>query len=124
MFKPMLAATLAAFSLALGAHASVDLSTFDLSVKPQDDFFRYTNGTWIKNTPIPPEYSRWGAFDELLVRNQQDLHVLCERASAQDNRATPIERIVGDFFVSGMDGEGINNAGVTPLRFELDRIDT
>ena len=41
--------------------SGIDPVTFDTSVRPGDDFFQYVNGTWIKNNPIPPEYSRWGA---------------------------------------------------------------
>src|ERR1700719_4354995 len=44
----------------------LDPKNMDTSVKPGDDFFRYANGAWIKRTEIPPEYSRWGAFNELI----------------------------------------------------------
>jgi putative endopeptidase len=27
----------------------------DRSVKPGDDFYRYTNGGWLKRTEIPPD---------------------------------------------------------------------
>jgi putative endopeptidase len=122
MLKPLLAASVAAFCLALCVRASVDPSTFDLSVKPQDDFFRYTNGTWLKNTPIPPEYSRWGSFDALQVRNIEHLNALCEAASGKGASGSPIERMVGDFYSSGMDEASINAAGAAPIRPELDRI--
>jgi putative endopeptidase len=45
--------------------SGIDRSTFDIAVKPGDDFFQYVNGEWIKRNPIPPEYSRWGAFPKL-----------------------------------------------------------
>ena len=32
-----------------------DLKNMDTSVKPEDDFYLYANGAWLKNTPIPPE---------------------------------------------------------------------
>src|SRR5207248_5722715 len=44
----------------------VDPSNMDTSVKPADDFFLYANGGWIKRTEIPPEYSRWGSFNQLI----------------------------------------------------------
>ena len=40
----------------------VDLTAMDHSVKPGDDFFSFVNGTWVKNTEIPPERSSIGAF--------------------------------------------------------------
>jgi len=122
MFKPLLAASVAAFSLALSVNASVDLTTFDLSVKPQDDFFRYANGTWLKNTPIPPEYSRWGSFDILQVRNVEELKTICAAAAAKGSAGSPLDRMVGDFYASGMDEAAVNAAGVTPIQPELDLI--
>jgi len=32
-----------------------DVKNMDPSVKPGDDFFLYTNGTWLKNNPIPAD---------------------------------------------------------------------
>jgi predicted metalloendopeptidase len=122
MLKHKVAAGIAAGFLVVCAHASVDTATFDLSVKPQDDFFRYTNGTWIKNTPIPAEYSRWGSFDELQVRNTGLLNDLCIAAAAKGASGTPVERMAGDFYASGMDEAAVNAAGAAPLKQELDLI--
>lgn len=38
----------------------IDQSASDSSTRPQDDFFTYANGTWIKNTEIPASQSSWG----------------------------------------------------------------
>ena len=122
MVKTVLAAC-AALALCGIARAAFLPDNFDPSVKPQDDFYRYVNGGWIKKTKFPTGYTRWGSFDELQERNEEALHLLCQRASAQDNHAAAVERMVGDFFSSGMDEATINDAGVSPLRFELDRID-
>ena len=59
----------------------LDANSRDSSVKPGDDFFLYANGGWIKRTEIPPEYSRWGAFNELIERNNDALHTIAEKAS-------------------------------------------
>src|SRR6187402_1987219 len=113
-----------AFSLALAgaAHAEIDLKNFDLAVKPQDDFYRYVNGTWLKENPIPAEFDRWGGFSKLAEDNQKNLLTICERVAAKTTGATPVEKMVGDFFASGMDEAAINAAGVKPLQPELDRL--
>ena len=36
----------------------LDPANMYLTVKPGDNFFLYANGTWLKNNPVPPEYSR------------------------------------------------------------------
>src|SRR5438128_2247630 len=32
----------------------------DTTVKPGDNFFRYANGTWLKQNPIPAANASWG----------------------------------------------------------------
>jgi predicted metalloendopeptidase len=117
-----LVATAAALVLALGVRAEIDLKNFDLAVKPQDDFFRYANGAWIKNNPIPADQSRWGSFSELADRNQTNLRTICERVAGKQTGATAVEKMVGDFYASGMDEAAINALGAKPLQPELDRI--
>ena len=51
----------------------LDPKNMDTSVKAGDDFYLYANGTWIKNNPVPPEYSRWAAFTQLAERNNAAL---------------------------------------------------
>jgi len=41
--------------------AGLDTAGMDLAVKPGDNFFDYANGTWLKDTPIPPDRSSYGA---------------------------------------------------------------
>src|SRR5437762_6850890 len=59
----------------------IDPSNMDPSVKPADDFFLYANGGWIKRTEIPPEYSRWGSFNQLIEHNNDALHAIAEKAA-------------------------------------------
>ncbi len=53
----------------------IDPKNIDTSVKPQDDFYKFANGHWLKNNPIPPEYSRWGSFNELIEKNNEALQI-------------------------------------------------
>jgi putative endopeptidase len=94
-------------------------------VKPGDDFFMFANGGWIKRTAIPPEYSRWGAFNELVERNNDALHVIAEKASQTtvDPRLAPETQKVGDYYASGMDEKAIEAARATPLAKEFQNID-
>ncbi|HCT23667.1 MAG TPA: M13 family peptidase, partial [Chitinophagaceae bacterium] len=39
-----------------------DVAGMDTSVHPGDDFFRYANGGWMKQTKIPDDQSGWGSF--------------------------------------------------------------
>jgi putative endopeptidase len=55
------------------------------TIRPEDDFFLFSNGNWIKNNPIPPSESRWGSFNELENSNKKKLTEILEnlKASAQ-----------------------------------------
>src|SRR6266853_263177 len=103
----------------------LDPKNMDTSVKPGDDFFRYANGAWIKRTEIPPEYSRWGAFNELIERNNDALHVIAEKASTTrvDPKLAPETQKVGDYYASGMDEKTIEAMQTKPLEEEFKRID-
>jgi len=42
------------------AASGIDVAGMDPSVAPGDDFNAYTNGGWIKATPIPADKSSYG----------------------------------------------------------------
>ena len=50
--------------------SGIDTSNFDHSVRPQDDFFRYVNGGWLKKTEIPATH-RAGARSRTSPRQSQ-----------------------------------------------------
>src|SRR5713101_3062352 len=97
----------------------------DTSVKPQDDFFMYADGGWIKRTEIPPEYSRWGGFNELIERNNDALHAIAEKAidAHVDPRFAPEVQKVGDYYASGMDEKTIEAVRTKPLEDQFKSID-
>jgi putative endopeptidase len=109
-------------ALVLSARAEINSAYFDRSVAPQDDFFRYVNGGWLKTAVIPPDQSRWGSFTELNERNWANVHAICDQVAAKGASGSAVERMVGDFYASGMDERAIGAAGVMPLKGELDRI--
>ncbi len=43
----------------------LNLSYMDTTVRPQDDFFNYVNGNWVKTTQIPSDKASWGSFNAL-----------------------------------------------------------
>src|SRR3984893_5401001 len=103
----------------------IDPSSMDPSVKPADDFFLYADGGWIKRTEIPPEYSRWGSFNELIERNNDALHDIAETAENThvDPKLAPEVQKVGDYYASGMDEKTIEATRTKPLDDEFKNID-
>jgi predicted metalloendopeptidase len=103
----------------------LDAKNLDTFVKPQDDFYLYANGGWLKGNPVPPEYSRWGSFEELTEMNAAALHKIAEKAANThvDAKTAPEVQKVGDYYASGMDEKTIDAARIRPLEEELKRID-
>lgn len=99
----------------------VDMKGMDTSVKPGDGFYRFVNGKWDDNTPIPDDKSRWGMFDELRELSLTRTHDILVEAAAKQG-ATGNQRKIGDFFASLMDEAAIEKAGLAPLKPELDAI--
>lgn len=99
------------FSLKSG----IEKEHMDLTVKPQDDFFRYVNGNWLKTVEIPEDKSSWGSF--MIVREglQSQLKGLIEEISQKKSAEGTDAQKVGDFYKSFMDEEQIEKLGITPL---------
>ncbi len=94
----------------------------DLSVKPGDNFFYYANGTWIKNTPIPPDRSSYGAGSILVELTDRRVAELIQTAAGANAPAGSNLRKIGDYYTSFMDTTAIDAAGLTPIRPLLDSI--
>jgi putative endopeptidase len=104
--------------------AGFDPNNIDPTVKPGDDFFHYANGGWIKNNPIPDELPRWGQFMAVNEANLATLNDILSKAAADPAPADANTRKLGDFYAAAMDTDAIEKAGLTPLKAELDRIDS
>jgi len=97
----------------------IDVAGMDLSVRPQDDFFRYVNGRWADNTPIPADQSAYGTFAILRERSQEAVRAIIEgEARAKAAPGTNSQRI-GDLYQSYMDEARLESLGITPLKDEL-----
>src|SRR5580692_10444504 len=65
------------------ANASgIDLKSMDRAVSPGNDFFRYVNGTWLRDTPIPSDRGRWVEFTRLDDLNTQRNRAILEAAAS------------------------------------------
>src|SRR5262245_6741784 len=101
-------------STAPAAH-DINRAAMDTSVAPGDDFFRYANGGWLKNTEIPADRSSYGTFDVLAEQSQQRTRALLESAASGNAAAGSDERKVGDYYASFMDEATIEKRGLAPL---------
>ncbi|WP_045737094.1 M13-type metalloendopeptidase [Xanthomonas sp. MUS 060] len=125
--KPAATAAPAAAELTLDtsklpAYSAFNINDLDPSKNACDDFNGYVNGKWLSTNEIPKDRSNWGSFSILDERSVAVQHQLAEQAAAATN-AKGVEKIVGDFWASGMDEAKVNAQGIAPLKAELSAID-
>ncbi|HEV8544241.1 MAG TPA: M13 family metallopeptidase, partial [Verrucomicrobiae bacterium] len=95
----------------------------DRSVEPGVDFYKFADGNWVKNNPVPPDKARWASFSELAERNWFLIHeILEDSANASASTHSP-RREVADFYASAMDTNRLEQVGFKPIANDLKRIE-
>ncbi len=92
----------------------VDLTAMDTSVKPGDDFFGYASGTWYKNYELPADKTRFGAFNALRDRSEEQVKAIVDDLMTKQDLNTE-EKMVHDFYSAYMDTDTINAQGIEPI---------
>ena len=102
----------------------IDLSLMDTSVSPKNDFFNFVNGTWLKNTEIPADKTRWGSFDELRQNTDKDaLEILKDAANNPKYNSNTDQGKAINMYKVAMDTVARDKQGIKPLLPYLARID-
>ncbi|WP_027864226.1 M13 family metallopeptidase [Massilia alkalitolerans] len=107
-----------------GATSGIEVTAMDTGVRAQDDFFRYTQGKWLKDVDIPSDRSSWSAFSIAQERVEQQVSAIIGEAASQKNAKAGSEaQKMGDFYTSYVDEKRRNELGLAPLKAERVRID-
>jgi putative endopeptidase len=109
-------------AVSMAQSKAFDTSRMDTSADACNDFFQYANGNWVKNTQIPPAYSRWGTFNILADNNYAQLKDVLENAAKSKSPVGSDTQLIGDFYASCMDEAAIEKAGTKPLKPYLKQI--
>ncbi|MEC3875032.1 M13 family metallopeptidase [Chryseobacterium salviniae] len=101
----------------------LDLTLMDKSVRPQDDFYNYVSGTWMKTAKIPSDKPTWGSFNKLAE-------------DTDNNSMTILNSLLKDKFADGTEGKKIqdlyatymnmqkrNADGIKPIQANINKID-
>ncbi len=101
----------------------INLSYMDTSVRPQDDFFSYVNGNWVKTAEIPSDKASWGSFNALRedvdVASLSILNKILTDQFAPGSEGQKIQALYGTF----MDWEKRNKDGINPIKPDLAKIE-
>src|SRR5690554_153119 len=107
----------------------INLDYMDTSVEPNQDFFNYVNGTWLKTNEIPADRTRWGSFDELRKKTDTDALAILKSAMSENKDMDKINVLPGsdqekavEIFQTIMDTVSRDNFGIDPLKPYLTKI--
>ncbi|WIB67508.1 M13-type metalloendopeptidase [Curtobacterium sp. MCBD17_035] len=101
--------------------SGIQTDDIDATVRPQDDLYRYVNGRWIADTPIPDDKARYGSFTVLAEAAEEAVRSIIERS--QQALPGTEARKVGDLYTSFMDEQALEVLGSGPIDPLLGEID-
>ena len=105
----------------------IDLNNLDTTVVAQNDFYQFACGGWMASHPLTGEYARFGTFDELGLRNLEQVNGLIQEiAESTKGQGTKhhgsIEQKIGDIYNLAMDTARRNAEGISPIAKSLNEI--
>ena len=98
---------------------AIDLSHFDNSVSPAEDFYQYACGGWMAANPLTPEYARYGIFDQLDKENQDKLKVLIDELNSKPQEEGSVGDKISTLYAQGLDMDKRNADGAAPVMEQL-----
>ena len=100
----------------------IPLSNLDTTAVPQNDFYQFACGGWMKENPLPAEYSRFGSFDKLALNNLEQVNGLITDIAKEKHPQGSIAQKIGDIYNLAMDTARRNTEGTAAIQPTLDEI--
>lgn len=100
----------------------VDRANLNDSVAPQEDFYAYACGGWMKANPLKPEYSRFGTFDQLGENTREQVKTLVTGLDSKNATPGSAAQQIGDLYAMGMDSVKLNEQGAAPVLKDVETI--
>jgi len=109
----------------------INLNWMNQDLSPKEDFYTYVNGKWLDSTKIPDDRSRWGSFDDLRQKRDEDVLAILKSAMNEDKELNKISVLPDsdqqkaiDLFETIIDTVGRDQQGIEPLKPYLSKIES
>jgi putative endopeptidase len=93
----------------------IDVANMDATAIPGNDFYRYADGGWMDSNPLKPEYARYGTFDALHEKSQEQVKDLVIEIAQKTNAPGSVAQKIGDLYSLAMDSDRLNRESAAPL---------
>lgn len=103
--------------------SGIDISNIDPAVRPQDDLFRYMNGTWLTTAQIPSDRAADGAFYWLRDESEKKVREIIETTSATISAPGSVAQKIGDLYRSFMNEKMAEERGISPITADLAKVE-
>jgi putative endopeptidase len=101
----------------------VEVEGMDSSVKPGDDFFSYVNGKWAATAQIPPDQTRYGAFNILRDLSEARVRAILDKWAADKHlKAGSDEAKVASLYRTFLDDAAAEKLDAKPIQPYLDAV--
>ena len=102
----------------------IETGDMDRTVKPCEDFYNFSNGTWRTANPIPASMDRWSRRWQAGEQNKDQLRKILDELSANpaQPKGSPAQ-LTGDFYAACTNVKAIDAAGAAALKPYLAAID-
>ena len=101
----------------------VDTSDMDKTIRPGDDFFGYSLGSWLKTVDIPGEEGCAGVNLEVDNGVSADVNAIVEQAGADQAAQGEPSQQIGDLYASFIDEAALDAKGAEPVKKYLEAVD-
>ena len=102
--------------------SGIRLENFDTSVRPADDFYQFACGGWMKNNPLPGEFSRYGSFEMVDEITRQQVNDLITGLTSQPQKKGSVAHKIAMLYNQVMDSTKLNADGIKPIESDLNTI--
>ncbi len=103
-------------------YSALDLTDLDTSTSPKEDFYQYATGGWQQKNPLRPEFSRYGSFDAIRERTQENLNALFQEMTTLETTPGSVDQKIADLYKMALDSTTRNQLGASPIQKYIDEI--
>ncbi|WP_314270136.1 M13 family metallopeptidase [Capnocytophaga sputigena] len=105
------------------ADKGLSLAEMDTTVRPQDDFYNYVNGTWAKTAKIPADKPTWGSFHILREKTDENCLLILDNLLKENFAQGTEGQKIKDLYESFIDWKKRDAEGLKPIEGLLTKID-